>query len=177
MTFLGQRIHILGNSCAGKSTLAAELADVLQLPVVELDALNWQPNWVGLNETDPELFRQKIQAATEGDAWILAGSYERFVRPLTWQRLDTIIWLDLPLSLLLVRVLKRSWRRWRSQELLWGTNRENFWQQLLVWRKQDSLIWWIVTQYARKRRHLLHAMLNPEWPLYPPLLCTRSCRL
>ncbi|MFZ1386348.1 MAG: hypothetical protein WBP46_00495 [Thiolinea sp.] len=162
MSILGQRIHVIGNSCSGKSTLAAELGDILNIPVVELDALNWQPNWVGLNDTNPELFKQKICEATAGEAWILAGSYERFTRPIAWVCLDTIIWLDLPLPLLFKRVLKRSWQRWYSQELLWGTNRENFWRQLKVWNKNDSLIWWISTQYWRKRRSMLKNMLDPE---------------
>lgn len=163
MPILGQRIHVIGNSCSGKSTLAANLSELLTLPLVELDALNWQPNWVDSTQKDPELFKQKIQQATAGNTWILAGSYERFVRPLTWARLDTIIWLDLPLPVLLKRVLKRSWRRWRTQELLWGTNRERFWPQLQIWNKEKSLIWWISSQHQRKRRHMLTSMLNPEF--------------
>lgn len=163
MLILGQRIHVIGNSCSGKSTLAAELSGLLNIPVVELDALNWLPNWVGLNETAPELLEQKIQTATAGETWILAGSYERFVRPIAWSRLNTIIWLDLPLHVLLKRVIKRSWQRWYSQELLWGTNRENFWRQLKIWNKKESLIWWILTQYQHKRRQMLESMLKPEW--------------
>lgn len=163
MSILGQRIHIIGSSCSGKSTLATNLAELLKLPMVELDALNWQPNWVGLNAINPDLFQQKIQEATTGNAWILAGSYERFVRPLTWSRLDTIIWLDLRPPVLLKRLLKRSWKRWRTQELLWGTNQERFWPQLKVWSKEESLIWWIISQSQRKRYQILTHMLKPEF--------------
>ena len=45
---VGRRIHVTGNSCSGKSTLASQLASTLDVPLVELDALNWQPGWVGL---------------------------------------------------------------------------------------------------------------------------------
>lgn len=151
----GQRIHVLGNSSSGKSTLAAELAAQLGAPVVELDALNWLPNWVGLNQTDPEEFMRRIQAATAGDRWVVAGSYSGFAQPACWDRLETAIWLDLPLSVLISRMLRRSWRRWRSRELLWGTNYESFWPQLAVWRGEKSLLWWIVTQYRRKQRDLV----------------------
>ena len=64
---LGQRLLIVGNSCAGKSTLGAQLASVLDVPFVELDALNWEPNWVGLNDTDPDGLMRRMQKATEGD--------------------------------------------------------------------------------------------------------------
>jgi shikimate kinase len=39
-TSIGRRIHVIGNSCSGKSTLGARLAAILDLPFVELDALN-----------------------------------------------------------------------------------------------------------------------------------------
>ncbi len=60
-------------------------------------------------------------------------------------------------------MLKRSWRRWRSGELLWGTNRERFWPQLMVWRQADSLLWWIVTQHRRRRRQTFEAMADARW--------------
>jgi adenylate kinase family enzyme len=148
---LGTRIHVTGHSCSGKSTLAAELASALGAPCIELDALNWLPGWVGLNATDPERLRERIRAATQGDAWVLAGSYESFVEPLCWPRLHTLVFLDLPRWRLIVRVLRRSWRRWRTREHLWGTNYEKFWPQLAVWNKEASLVWWIWTQHARKR--------------------------
>lgn len=44
-----------------------------------------------------------------------------------------------------------------------GTNYEQFWPQLMVWRKEKSLIWWIVTQYNRRRRQMLAFMADPQW--------------
>jgi adenylate kinase family enzyme len=160
---IGSRIHVIGNSGSGKSTLGARLATLLAVPFVELDALNWLPGWVGLNDSDPAELERRIRAATAGEGWVVAGSYARFSRRIFWSRLDSIVWLDLPMHLLLWRTLGRSWRRWRSRELLWGTNRERFWPQLMVWRKEDSLVWWIVTQQRRKRREMLEAQADPAW--------------
>lgn len=160
---LGQRVHIWGNSSSGKSTLAAQLGQALSIPVVELDALNWLPNWVGLNITEPARFRALINEATAGDRWIVAGSYTDFCQQTFWPRLETLIWLDMPRRLLLRRVLVRSWQRYRSGELLWGTNRESFWGQLAVWNRERSLLWWIWTQHARKKRVLLRVMADPQW--------------
>ena len=160
---IGQRIHVVGNSAAGKSTLGQRLARILDAPFVELDALNWQPDWVGLNITNPAELDRRMREATAGASWVAAGSYMRFAQAAFWDRLQTVVWLDLPMPLLLYRMLSRSWRRWRSNELLWGSNYERFWPQLMVWRKQDSLVWWIVTQHRRKRRELVAAMADPRW--------------
>ncbi len=160
---IGRRIHVMGNTSAGKSTLGARLASALDVPFVELDALNWEPGWVGLNATNSEEFERRIQEATAGDGWVVAGSYTGFSQRVFWPRLQTVVWLDLPLPQLVWRVLARSWRRWRSKELLWGTNYERFWPQLMVWRKEDSLIWWAVTQQRRKRRSMLSYMVDPRW--------------
>ena len=160
---IGRRIHVIGSSSSGKSTLGARLATALNIPFVDLDALNWLPNWVGLNATDPEKLERRILAATRFDAWVVAGSYTAFCQRTFWPRLDTLIWLDLPRPLLIARALTRSWRRSRSQEQLWGTNVERFWPQLALWRKEDSLLWWIVTQHARKRREMLACVTDPRW--------------
>ncbi|MEM1241271.1 MAG: adenylate kinase [Cyanobacteria bacterium P01_H01_bin.26] len=160
---IGQRILIIGNSCSGKSTLGSQLAASLNVPFVELDALNWEPNWVGLNDTDPDELMRRIQKATVGDAWVVAGSYTKFSQQVFWSRLETIVWLDLPLYQLVWRMLKRSWHRWRTNELLWGTNYEKFWPQLMVWRKEESLLWWIVTQYQPKRQKMLVYHVDPRW--------------
>lgn len=159
---IGQRIHVIGQTTSGKSTLAAQLAETIGAPVVELDALNWLPNWVGLNETDPEEFTRRITEATAGDAWVVAGSYSNFSEPVFWGRLQTVVWLDLPLPLILWRVIARSWRRWRTKELLWGTNYERFLPQLKFWDR-DSLLWWALHSHKKKRVRLLSHMSDPRW--------------
>ena len=160
---IGRRVHVIGNSASGKSTLAARLAAALDADFVELDALNWLPDWVGLNETNPAELERRFRCATRGDAWVVAGSYAAYSQRAFWSRLDTVVWLDLPMSLLLWRVLRRSWHRWRRRELLWGTNVERFWPQLALWRGEESLVYWIATAHARKRRAMLTYMADPRW--------------
>ena len=160
---IGRRIHVTGNSCSGKSTLGGQLATALHVPFVELDALNWRPGWVGLNETNPGKLERLIETATAGDGWVVAGSYMKFSQRVFWPRLETVVWLDLPMCQLLWRVLVRSWRRLRSKELLWGTNRERFWPQLMVWNREDSLVWWIITQHRRKRVRMRAYMADARW--------------
>ena len=160
---IGRRIHVTGNSSSGKSTLALQLSQILDASFVELDALNWEPDWVGLNATNPNELERRILDATDSDSWVVAGSYTNFSQRLFWDRVETVIWLDLPAPLCLLHMLKRSWRRWRTAELLWGTNHESFWPQFKVWEKEDSLVWWIVTQHARKRRNLFECIADDRW--------------
>ena len=160
---IGKRIHVIGNSCSGKSTLAAQLADALGAPVVELDAINWQPGWVGLNATNPDELERRIREATRRERWVVAGSYKKISQRTFWPRLDAVVWLDLPLWLVVWRFLRRSWKRWRSRELVWGTNRERFWPHFMIWRGHDSLLVWILTQHARKRRDMIAHMSEPRW--------------
>ena len=160
---IGRRIHVVGNSASGKSTLATRLAAALDARFVELDALNWQPGWVSLHDTDSGELDRRMRQETGGERWVVAGSYMSHSQRAFWDRLDAVIWLDLPMALLLGRVLRRTWRRWRSRELLWGTNYERFWPQLLLWKKHESLLAWIVTQHARKRRGMLAYQSDPRW--------------
>ena len=161
-SLLGQRIHIVGNSCSGKSTLAKLLSEALGMDLVELDALNWLPNWVSLNDTNPEEFKRRLETATKGDTWVAAGSYSRS-RPIFWSRVETVVWLDLPMPLLLYRVIRRSWKRARSKEPLWGSNWERFWPQFALWRGSKSLIYWILFHHRRKRRQMLGCSIDPQW--------------
>lgn len=153
----------MGNSSSGKSTFAEGLARALDVPLVELDALNWEPGWIGLNDHDPAEFERRIESATAGDAWVVAGSYTSFSQRVFWERLDTVVYLDLGVPRLVWRMLRRSWRRMRTRELLWGTNTEQFWPHLMVWRRERSLVWWIVTQQRRKRDQLVGWMDDPAW--------------
>ena len=53
----------------------------------------WQPEW---QQPDPEVFRSKVDVATSGEGWVADGNYSR-VRDLLFSRVDTVVWLDLPL--------------------------------------------------------------------------------
>lgn len=110
-------ILIVGPSGAGKSTLARSLAANLGLRVVEVDALAWNANWE--LASDDEL-RNRVERAIADDGWIADGNYTRIMRDTAWPRAGTVVWLDFPLRVILPRITKRAWRRWRTKELLWG---------------------------------------------------------
>ena len=152
--FVPRRINVVGTSAVGKSTLATRLAAQLQVPYIELDALHWEPNWT---EAPSEVLRGRVQEAIAGDGWVVDGNYAK-VRDLVWARVEAVVWLDLPLRTILWRYLRRTSRRVARREELWAGNRERLGTHLF---SRDSLLWWILTTYRRRRAE------------YPPLLAAR----
>ena len=69
------RIVVVGTSGAGKTTLAHRIAALLELPHIELNAINWQPGWRDLTRHDPEEFIRRVNEAIEAEAWVLDGNY------------------------------------------------------------------------------------------------------
>jgi len=150
----------MGSSGSGKSTVGLRLAAVLDLPHVELDALFFLPGWVQRTDED---FRDRIRRATEGDRWVVSGNQTRRVLDVVWPRAETIVWLDLPLRVTIPRVFLRSWRRWRTQELLWGTNVERFWPQLALWDPERSVVGYSIRSRHRFVTLMTAAMSDPRW--------------
>ena len=154
---LGRRIVVVGATGSGKSTLAETLAQRLGLPFVELDELFWLPNWV---EPDEESFSAKVAAATSGESWVVAGNYRRTSVDVIWPRVDTMVVLEVSLATQLRRLITRSWHRWRSNELLWGTNYERFWKHFL---HRDSLLLFALRTHRATRDRYRSMMADPEW--------------
>jgi adenylate kinase family enzyme len=156
---LTRRVIVIGSSNSGKSTLAEWLAARIGARFIELDALNWEPNWV-IAET--EIFRERVRRAIACDSWVIAGNYST-QQGISWPLADTIIWLDLPLRTVLRRCVVRTCQRYRSQELLWGTNRENFWEHLMLWDQNKSLFTYTLVNHRSKRKRFQAEMRDPRW--------------
>ena len=86
-----ERIIIIGCGGAGKSTLARQLGEKLDLPVVHLDQIFWSPgNWNHMEKAD---FDAALELEMEKDRWIIDGNYNRTL-PKRLERCDTVIYLD-----------------------------------------------------------------------------------
>src|SRR5438067_1612406 len=71
MAWMWRKIVVKGASGSGKSTFAAALAERLNLPHIELDALNHGPGWT---QATPAELRARLVAALSGlDGWIVDG--------------------------------------------------------------------------------------------------------
>lgn len=152
---LDRRIAVLGMTASGKSTLAVQLARLLDVPHVELDSIVHGPNWVDLPD---EEFHARTAEALSGDGWVADGNYAA-VRDLTIGQAEAVVWLDYPIIIPLWRVLPRTVRRIIRHEELWNGNRET-WRGALLGR--DSLVVWILKMHHKRRRELAALFSVPE---------------
>ena len=140
------RVAVIGPSGSGKSRVAAELARLTGARHVEIDALWHGPNW---ESCGAEELHRRVSAATEGDGWISDGTYHTVIGDLVLERAETVAWLDLPVALVLGRLLRRSYVRKRDRVLLWNGNVEMSWRDQLRW-----LVWPAFRRVFENRREL-----------------------
>lgn len=140
-----RRVSVVGTSCSGKTTFAGNLARVLRVKHVELDAINWLPDWV---ERPHDEFLNLVEKVAADDAWVFDGNYTR-TREVIWQRATAIIWLNYSFSRTVYRALNRTTRRVVTGERIYAGNRETFGKAFM---SRDSILWWVLTGYHRKRR-------------------------
>ena len=146
-----RRVAVRGGTGSGKSTFAREVAARLGVPHVELDALHHGPNW---QEATAEELQARVGAALDDErGWVVDGNYDGKLGTLVLDRAQLIVWLDLPFATTLWRLLRRTIRRIRTREELWGTtNRETF---RLAFLSRESILLWLFLTHWRYRR---------EWP-------------
>jgi adenylate kinase family enzyme len=150
------RVLVVGLSGSGKSTVAGDLARLLGVPHVELDALFWEPGWT---EAETEVFVARIEERTAGDRWVVCGNYWSKLGPYLWPRADTVVWLDLPFWLVEARSVRRTLHRALRRTELWGGNRERLRNVFTT----DSLWHFNLKNAPRLRARYEEAMADPRW--------------
>jgi adenylate kinase family enzyme len=143
------RIAVFGTSGSGKTTLARRIGQALGLPVIELDAINWQSGWRDLVTHEPEEFVRRVERAAAAKSWVSDGNYS-LARPRLLARATDAVWLDYPRWLVMRRVIARSVVRAATGQELWpGTGNREDWRR---WGDPGHPIRWAWDTYARRRR-------------------------
>ncbi len=153
------KINVVGTSGTGKSTFSRQLAQALQIPYVEMDALFWKAGWQ--ESTDAEFFA-KLAQALKTEAWVLDGNYSRTV-PVKWQHADTVIWLNYSWQRNLYQSIKRAVLRSISQQELWPDtgNKESFKKSFF---SKDSIILWMMQNYHRQQNAYAAILQGDKYP-------------
>ncbi|HET9977956.1 MAG TPA: shikimate kinase [Burkholderiaceae bacterium] len=115
------RIHLIGCSGCGKSTLGAALASHLGVRFCDLDDLYWEPDWREVGHAE---LARRLAPIVSADAWVIAGNYHKTTERIVWPRVTQLVMIDLPLPLLVRRIVARSARRAFLGEPCCNGNRE-----------------------------------------------------
>jgi adenylate kinase family enzyme len=143
---MARRIVVIGVSGNGKTTFARRLAAQLDVPYTQIDALNHLPGWVEASDEDLRVAVVRAMDASEG--WVLDGSYERKIGNVTYDRADTIVWLDQPLPLVLWRLVRRALKDIITRRDLFNGNRQTLRYAFFI---RDSLVSYAIKQHFRRR--------------------------
>lgn len=117
-----RRVLVAGNSGAGKTTLAARIAEEMGHPTehVEIDSLFHGPNWEPCST-----FIEDVDAFSRGTTWVTELSYTSVLGRMLTDRADLVVWLDLPRWQVTCQVLHRTLkRRLPHPQQLWNGNVE-----------------------------------------------------
>lgn len=143
-----QRISVVGPSGSGKSRFGRALAERIDAPYVELDAIHHLADWTPIEHDD---FVRQVGAIAQGEAWVIDGNYSVVVRDgPVWAAADTVVWLDVPRWLAMWQVTQRTVRRATTGQELWNGNRER-WSDVLSRDPDRSMIRWVWTTHGSVR--------------------------
>ncbi len=170
-----KRILIIGSGGSGKTRLSLRLGKMLELPVIHLDALFWNPGWI---KTPREEWFQKVRELLDKEKWILDGNFGSTLE-MRLEACDTAIFLDFPRTLCLYRALKRQVMNfnkvrpdmgkgcpehidWEFAKWIWNFPKADKARILKILDKfkDDKSI--IILKSDRDIKDLLSSMKNPE---------------
>ena len=101
-----RRILAIGSGRAGKSTAARAIAAAAGLPLVHLDRVFWHAGW---QPTPDEEWARIVDALIAEEEWVIDGNYGGTL-PSRLARAEAVVFLDVPRSTCLWRVIKRAAR-------------------------------------------------------------------
>ena len=147
-----RKIAIVGVSCSGKSTLAAEMAQTIGARFIDLDELHWNPDWQASSEA---VFKARLTSALDTESWVCAGNYS-VVQGQIFAAADTLIWLDYPFHVVLYRALSRTVSRIYQRTPCCNGNYETISKSFF---SRDSILLWVLKTYKRNQRKY-HPIFN-----------------
>ena len=101
---LPRRIHIIGGPGSGKTTLAARIGPLLNVPVYDLDVIAYEGG--AGRKRELVVRRSDAERIADRPGWVTEGIYLWWTQPLA-DRADRIVWLDPPWRVAVYRIVRR----------------------------------------------------------------------
>lgn len=154
------KVHIVGTSGAGKTVFGNKLSNRLGINCYNIDDYYWNKDWTPNSD---EVFHRNIDDLVAQDDWILDGNYF-FTPGITekiWSRADKVIYMDVPLSLSVYSVFKRSLFNALSGKKVCNGNDES----LIRLFSKDSIILWALKTHNQTKsefNRFFHSVLKGD---------------
>ena len=87
------KISIIGYSASGKSTFAKNIGEILDIPVLHLDKVNFLPNWEERKVEESEKIVLDF-IKKNNDKFVIDGNYSKFAYDLRMKISDKIFFFD-----------------------------------------------------------------------------------
>jgi adenylate kinase family enzyme len=118
--------------------------------------LFWGANWT---PRPKDIFIAEVDRALSQPTWVCDGNYS-FLKHLIWPRMDAVIWLDYAFPLVMWRVTKRTLNNLIHRKAIFNNNYDS-WQRAFL--SKDSVIWYSLTSFHRRRRKYLSLWGSPAF--------------
>jgi len=151
-----KRIIIGGSIGAGKTSLAKLFSKKFDISHIELDALYWLPGW---RLRPVEEFKKIVAEAIDKPSWVICGNFS-VIRPITWKKADTVVWLDYPFFLCFWQCFKRSVQNVIKRRPCCNENYESFSR---LFFSRHSILWWMIKTYKKRNKKYFRLMNDPEY--------------
>ncbi|MDZ4481530.1 P-loop NTPase family protein [Bacillus cereus] len=110
---IGEKIIIIGSPGSGKSTFSKALSKATNIPLIHLDDLYWNVDWIPTPEDE---WINTIEKLAVKKRYILDGNYVDSLN-IRLECADTVIFLDTPLIVCLFRIVKRTLKNRYGKEV------------------------------------------------------------
>lgn len=144
-----RRVLVIGCPGSGKSTVARALAERLGLPLIHLDRLYQDPGRQFLSNR-PAWRRYVSDELVRRPAWIIDGHYPATLAA-RLTAADTVVHLDYPTWLCLLRAVRRRWTGAARPDMPQG------WRERLSWSLLSTIVLFRRRETPRVRRLLAEA--------------------